>query len=429
MKTRQRLSLVVLVATLASAAVAAPAAAADATTELDLADGATVDQQQTLADAGFGVVDFSGGTLGATQTFTAGKSGELVGVSLYVGCCADWTGVIRGTPPGSGLFVSVGDVTASGSAYSSAHGWAVVPPGEFVADGSLRWMYVPLGCFYDACNHPVVVAGHQYTIALQVYQGIDDPVCTADGDMSFLDVGDCGYQWGRTAPSAYAGGSGFGLWGGVWHTEDRADPSLADYDFAFKTYVLSAPQTDIQSGPSAATNDRTPTFAFSGSDSTTASASLRYSYKVDDGAWSGYSSATSVRLGGSTGLPDGPHTFAVKAKNDAGVEDPTPAQQSFVVDTVAPAGTVTINGGASVTQSQLVTLTLVASDPAPRSGVRTMRISNTTSGLASAVWEPYAATRSWLLSAGHALKTVYVQYADAAGNASGVAQTTIRYRG
>jgi len=46
-----------------------------------------------------------------------------------------------------------------------------------------------------------------------------------------------------------------------------------------------------------------------------------------------------------TGLAEGPHTLTITATDPAGNVDPTPAQQSWTVDTEAP--TVTITGGPS----------------------------------------------------------------------------------
>jgi len=194
------------------------------------------------------------------------------------------------------------------------------------------------------------------------------------------------------------------------------------------TIDTTPPETTITSGPSGPTNDNSPTFSFSGSDNVSPTANLLYSYKVDSGQWSAYSSATSVTLGGTTGLSEGPHTFYVKAKDEVGNEDGSPAQRSFTVDSVAPTGAITINDGASRTRSLSVTLTLSASDPSLGSGISQMRISNTQSGLASAPWEAYATRRSWTLSSGSGTKTVYVQYRDGAANLSVAAQDTIQYK-
>jgi hypothetical protein len=42
----------------------------------------------------------------------------------------------------------------------------------------------------------------------------------------------------------------------------------------------------------------------------------------------------------TTPLPDGPHTFEVKATDQARNTDPTPAQRSFSLDTAAPQTTI-----------------------------------------------------------------------------------------
>ena len=87
-------------------------------------------------------------------------------------------------------------------------------------------------------------------------------------------------------------------------------------------------------------NDNTPTFNFSGSDNATATADLLFSYKVDDGTWSDYSSDTSVTLGGDSGLSEGPHSLYIRARDEAGNEDETPYQHVFKVDTSAPETTI-----------------------------------------------------------------------------------------
>ena len=182
------------------------------------------------------------------------------------------------------------------------------------------------------------------------------------------------------------------------------------------------PETTIATGPSGPTNDNTPTFSFGGSDGV--SANLLYSYSVDNGGWSAYSAQTSTTL---ASLSDGPHTFYVKAKDEAGNEDQSPAQRSFTVDTAAPTGRVIINNNATRTKTRTVALTLNATDPSPGSGVTSMRISNSQTGLSTAAWEPYVTSKTWTLSINEGVKTVYVEYRDAAGNTA-IAQDTITYR-
>jgi hypothetical protein len=82
-----------------------------------------------------------------------------------------------------------------------------------------------------------------------------------------------------------------------------------------------------------------------------------------------------------------------------------------VGDTTPPTGSITINGGATYTNSSSVTLALSATDP---SGVSQMCISNTTT---CSTWETYAASKSWTLTTGDGGKTVYAWFKDTAGNA------------
>ena len=67
--------------------------------------------------------------------------------------------------------------------------------------------------------------------------------------------------------------------------------------------------------------------SFSGSDDVTDVSELLYSYKVDDGAWSGWG-GDSAQI---SGLSDGVHNVYVKARDNSGNEDPTPAAIAFRV--------------------------------------------------------------------------------------------------
>ena len=84
--------------------------------------------------------------------------------------------------------------------------------------------------------------------------------------------------------------------------------------------------TSNQCGTTITTDSTTMTWT--GSDNITPTASLVYSYRLDGGTWSAYSSATSTTL---TGLSSGSHTFEVRAKDQAGNVDATPASCTFTV--------------------------------------------------------------------------------------------------
>ena len=115
-------------------------------------------------------------------------------------------------------------------------------------------------------------------------------------------------------------------------TVGNVDPTPASRSFTVDT---AAPNTTIDSGPSGPTNDATPTFGFSASQ-----AGSTFECRVDGGAWGSCSSAHTT-----ASLADGAHTFEVRATDPAGNVDPTPASQSFSVDTSAP--NTTIDSGPS----------------------------------------------------------------------------------
>jgi hypothetical protein len=96
---------------------------------------------------------------------------------------------------------------------------------------------------------------------------------------------------------------------------------------------------------------------------------------------------------------------------------------TFLVDTSPPTGTITIDSGATYTSSTSVTLDLTCDD-GTGSGCDQMRISNDGT-FDSEPWEAFAASKPWTITAGDALKTVYIKFRDVAGNESGAFTDTI----
>ncbi|HBR16139.1 MAG: hypothetical protein A3G39_07780 [Deltaproteobacteria bacterium RIFCSPLOWO2_12_FULL_43_16] len=94
------------------------------------------------------------------------------------------------------------------------------------------------------------------------------------------------------------------------------------------------PDTSITSAIAEFINATSINIAYAGSDNTTSAELLRFSCKLDNGAWSAWSDVKSVTL---NGLSEGSHTFSVKSKDEAGNEDATPAEVKFTVDTAPPA--------------------------------------------------------------------------------------------
>jgi chitodextrinase len=123
----------------------------------------------------------------------------------------------------------------------------------------------------------------------------------------------------------------------------------------------------------------------------------------------------------TTAAADGAHQLRARARDAAGNVGLSNAI-TVSVDNVVPTGTISINNGAAYTQSRTTTLHLSVSDGG--SSPTSMRFSNTGSSYSAA--EPYATTRTWTLTTGNGVKTVYAQFRDS-GNWSQGFTDTITY--
>ena len=103
----------------------------------------------------------------------------------------------------------------------------------------------------------------------------------------------------------------------------NVDPTPASRSITVDTI---APQTTIDTGVSGPTTNTSPSFSFSSPDST-----ATFECKLDSGTYEACTSPKSY-----SGLPDGPHTFSVRAADPVGNTDPTPDSRSFTVDTTPP---------------------------------------------------------------------------------------------
>lgn len=95
------------------------------------------------------------------------------------------------------------------------------------------------------------------------------------------------------------------------------------------------PNTTITGGPSGTISENDIIFTYTGSDNKTPTSNLVYSYRLDvyDASWSTYTSSTSKSY---SDLPNGSYTVQVRARDQAGKIDPTPASLSFTVNYTSP---------------------------------------------------------------------------------------------
>ena len=107
----------------------------------------------------------------------------------------------------------------------------------------------------------------------------------------------------------------------------NTDPTPASHTWTVDT---DAPETTLDSAPADPSTEDTPSFAFSADE-----AGATFECRVDGGAWAPCSSPEPAGP-----LADGPHTFDVRATDEAGNTDATPGQHAWTVDTTAPETTL-----------------------------------------------------------------------------------------
>jgi hypothetical protein len=104
----------------------------------------------------------------------------------------------------------------------------------------------------------------------------------------------------------------------------------------FQVADSTAPDTTITAQPANPTNSTSASFSFTGSDNVTPAANLTFECKLDSGAFAACTSPKSL-----SNLADGSHTFQVRAIDEAGNVDVSPASYTWTVDTTAPTITLT----------------------------------------------------------------------------------------
>ena len=190
-----------------------------------------------------------------------------------------------------------------------------------------------------------------------------------------------------------------------------------DPNVAACVYDVIAPTTTAAQSPAATAagwNNSAVTVRLSAVDDAGGFGIAKTSYTVDGGATQTYASNTPPVIS-STGT----HPVTYWSTDKAGNVE---ASKSLTVkiETTAPTGSVTINGGAAWTNALAATLTLSATDAA--SGISQMRFSNDNSSWSA--WQDYAATAGWTLASGaDGTRTVYAQFSDKAGNVATFSDT------
>lgn len=214
-----------------------------------------------------------------------------------------------------------------------------------------------------------------------------------EGGATFECSLDSGPYAACTSPKQYTG-----LADGPHSVSVRAIDAAGNVDptpaTASWTVDGTAPDTTLTSQPPALTNATDASFGFSSGDP-----NATFECQLDGGGWNACSSPEAL-----TGLADGTHTFEVRAVDDAGNTDPTPASFTWEVDTAAPDTTLTTTPPAKSTSASA---TFAFSSP---DGSATFACK-----LDGGSWAPCTSPHA-LTSLAEGSHTLQVRATDAAGN-------------
>jgi len=140
-------------------------------------------------------------------------------------------------------------------------------------------------------------------------------------------------------------------------SDSNAQPiSFTKQDGSVLVRTPQPPDTQITSGPTGTISTTSTTFTWSGTDPD--GYVVSYYYKLDNGAWT-YTTQTSKTF---TGLSKGDHTFQVKARDNDGLVDPTPAQRSFKVYYTSEPDTQITSGPSGTIEGSEATFTWTGTD-------------------------------------------------------------------
>lgn len=184
-----------------------------------------------------------------------------------------------------------------------------------------------------------------------------------------------------------------------------------------EVWVDTTPPSLLNYGPSpgALMNTRSPVISATVSDAGSGVTTAKVTLLVNGSATGvAYDAASGVITSTSAVFKEGTNSLELRVADAVGNAQ-TPLLWSVTVDTIAPTGTMVVNGGATMTTSIYVTLGLSASDTV--SGVSAILISNASES--GYVEEPFTALRElWKLLSVRGAQRVYVKFKDTAGNLS-----------
>jgi hypothetical protein len=139
---------------------------------------------------------------------------------------------------------------------------------------------------------------------------------------------------------------------------ENTDASPASFTWFVDTV---APDTILDTHPADPTNSTSASFSFHATDDSPSSGIAGFQCKLDSGSYGVCTSPQSY-----SGLSDGSHTFSVRASDNAGNEDASPASFAWLVDTIKPSSSAS---SPAFNKTPTIHVTYTASDNAGGSGL------------------------------------------------------------
>lgn len=173
----------------------------------------------------------------------------------------------------------------------------------------------------------------------------------AGGGATFQCALDGGAFTACTSPRTYTG-----LTSGTHTFAVRVRDAVGNVDPTPATQTwridLDAPNTTIVTGPSGMESMATATFTFTASEQ-----DATFECSLDNGAFEACTTPHNL-----SNLAQGPHTFAVRARDAANHVDATPATRTWTVDTIAPDIDITVGPANGATVGPRVTFAFTVSE-------------------------------------------------------------------
>jgi large repetitive protein len=248
--------------------------------------------------------------------------------------------------------------------------------------------------------------GDLATVTVKVYAGTD----TSGSPLETMSTPASGHSWTVDASPALAEGT----YTAYAEQSDGASNVGTSAPVTFQV-DLTPPHTSIDQGPSGVTASTSANIRFSSNEQ-----GSTFECRLDGAAWSACSSPHSY-----TGLSSDFHTVDVRAVDLAGNVDPTPATLTWLVDTTAPAVTLSSPADGSWTNDPTPMFSGVGSTNAGDSATITVEVHRVAADSSDELVETLTATRSaidgsWSTAASPALPdgdyTAFASQDDSAAN-------------